>query len=176
VEGKILSALTRRPGLEQAVAQLLAWIGNKVSQVDVPDFTTRINTMSPRDFFLLARTLESTARQSYARMVELADVLSELHDSQGYAVQFKKLAIRLQRTLDDECFHESAFVVMANWIAPSGEFDRSLRGKACSRDIWRLLPRSAKAAGNIDSPDVLTDGGLGKLFADYGLPVNVVEA
>jgi hypothetical protein len=130
--------------------------------------------MDPREFFLLCAVLETTARQAYERMENLAEVLADklAHDGPR-SLQMENFSRELHRKLLDETFHEAAFQEMAGWFS-DGTLDPKLDARACAQRLVELLPRSGKDIGNLDSPLVITDGGLGKLFSECGISVTVV--
>jgi hypothetical protein len=167
IESKTLSGITSRPGLRSALAKLAVRLGARVAQGMVPAFVLKLDKLEVREFFLLCSVLETTARQSYARMEKLTDNLP------ARSLEAESLSRELRLKLLEETFHEQAFKMMADWIV-GGKFAPALDAKTCARKLRRLLPRGAKAVGDPESRFVLTDGGLSKLFEEYGMPV-VIE-
>lgn len=166
IDSKTLGAVTGHPGLKSVLGKMVTRLGALLTPGLVPDFALTLDELETREFFLLCSVLETTARQSYARMEQLADGLADRN------LQFEGLSRELRRVLLDEAFHEQAFQAMAGWIV-DGRFDPALDESACVRQLRRLLPRGARAGGDQESRFVLTDGGLGKLFEKRGMPVVV---
>lgn len=173
MEGRFLSALTGK-GLGQALAKLAAQFGAMMAPERVPDFAASLTALNPRDFFLLCATLETTARQCYARMEMLADRLADKLGREGRpTLQIENLSRELHLKVLDETFHEQAFGEIAGWLRDD-QFDTSLTPRDCAMRLARLLPRGAKTFAAPDGSQVVTDGGLGKLFKAHDLVVVVV--
>lgn len=173
MEGRFLSALTGK-GPGQVLTRLAAQLGAMVAPERIPGFAASLTTLNPREFFLLCATLETTARQCYARMETLAD---ELADKLGRAgrptLQIENLSRELHLKVLDETFHEQAFGEIAGWLR-GDQFDPGLTPRDCAMRLARWLPRGAKTSAAPDGAPIVTDGGLGKLFKAHDLVVVVV--
>jgi hypothetical protein len=173
MEGKFLSALTRRPGLKNMLAGIAVRLGALFTPGKVPTFTLELGEMDPAEFFLLCATLETTARQAYTRMEALAEELVDKFSNGGRGtLQLKNLSRELYYKTLDETFHEQAFQEMATWVT-DGKLDPSLAKQRCGDLLAALLPRATRGGFG---PEVLTDGGLGTLFRQCGVTINVVGA
>jgi hypothetical protein len=176
LDAKLLSSLTGRPGLRRILSKLIVRLGTLVVPDAVPDFARELAELELRELFLLFSALETTARLCYGRMEELAESLADRLAGAGRpGLQMENLARELRLKRLDETFHEQAFQEMAGWVV-SGQFDTSLPEDRCGQRLRRLLPRGERSVGDPDSPHVLTDGGLGRLFARLGLPVIVAPS
>lgn len=174
MEGKLLTSLTGRPGLRQILLKLAVRLTARFAPSQTPAFTLSLAEMDVREFFLLCAALETTARQSYARMEVLAEALAgQLAQDARRSLQLESLSRELRLKALDEAFHEEAFYEMAGWVVGS-QLDPSLTERSCAERLYKLLPRGAKAVGTPESPHVITDGGLGKLFQRLGLSI-VIE-
>jgi hypothetical protein len=174
MEGRFLAALTGRPGLRQVLSKLAAHLGALLAPNTVPGFALALAELGPREFFLLCAALEATAHQSYARMEVLAERLSDkLAHGGRHSLQMENLSRELHLKTLDETFHEQAFEEMAGWVV-GDQLDPSLNSRTCAQRLARLLPRAERTTRGPDSPFVVTDGGLGKLFKTHGLSL-VVE-
>jgi len=173
MEGKFLAGLTARPSLRNVLSRLAVRLGSLFAPDTVPDFTHELAALDPREFFLLCGALETTARQSYARMEGLANLLAAqlAHDARR-SLQLENLARELHLKTLDETFHEAAFQEMADWVV-DGRLDPQLSARGCAQRLAELLPRSSSAIRDPRWLRVVTDGGLDKLFKKQGLSVVV---
>lgn len=173
MEGKFLAALTRRPGLRQILSKLAVHLGALFAPERVPEFTLELTEMGPREFFLLCAALETTARQSYARMETLAAALAAQHSNErSRSLQLENLVRELRLKTLDEAFHETAFQEMAGWVV-NGGLDAQLSGRECAQRLANLLPRPEQGIRDPRRMHVLTDGGLGALFRKQGMSIVV---
>ena len=174
MEGKFLGALTSRPSLRKALAGLATRLGALFTPAAVPPFTLELDEMDPREFFLLCAALETTARQSYERMEKLTGILADrAAHKMARSLQLESLKSELRLKKLDETFHEEAFQEMATWVV-EGTIDPGLDGRASAQRLARLLPRAGRDINDRDSPNVITDGGLGQLFKQHQIPINVL--
>jgi regulator of replication initiation timing len=174
IEGKFLGALTSRFSLGNIFARVATSLGALITPDNVPDFIRDLATMNPREFFLLCSALETTARQSYERMADLAEIVAKMMaNNAARSLQLENLPAELRLKLADETFHEEAFQEMAGWVK-DGKVDGSLDERDAAERLYRLLPRAGRAAGDTTSPYVITDGGLGPLFQKQGIVVSVI--
>ena len=172
MEGRLLAGLTGRAGLRRVLSALALRVGATLMSDAVPGFTRELAELSPREFFLLCGALETTARQSYARMAELAALLAASADRDGLpSLQLENLVRELHLTALDEAFHEQAFREMAGWVVDGG-LDPQLTGRDCALRLAELLPRGERATRD-GRFEVITDGGLGKLFKHHGLSIAI---
>lgn len=173
MEGRFLTALTGRSGLRRILSKLAVHIAALFAPEKVPEFTLALAEMDPREFFLLCSALETTARQSYARMEELAGMLAaQLARDVRRSPQLENLTRELHLKILDEAFHEAAFQEMAGWVV-DGHLDPKLTAHTCAQRLANLLPCGERPR-DLDHIYVVTDGGLMKLFKQQGLRV-VVE-
>jgi hypothetical protein len=174
MEGKFLAGLTARPGLRSVLSRLAIRLGALFTPDRVPDFTRELAELDAREFFLLCSALETTARQSYARMETLATLLAaRLADDARRSLQLENLARELRLKTLDETFHEAAFQEMADWVV-DGRLDPQLSARGCAQRLAELLPRGSRAVRDPRWLRVVIDGGLAKLFKKQGLSV-VIE-
>ena len=173
VEGDLLSALTSRPGPRRFFAELAIRVGALVTPAQVPAFTRALTPLDLRGFFLLCAALETTARESYARMEKLTDALigSRTGDV-ARSLQLENLSRELRLKTLDETFHEQAFLEMAGWVV-NGQLDPTLTERACADRLATHLPRGAKSIHDPNIAHVITHGGLSSLFEARGLSIVV---
>jgi hypothetical protein len=132
--------------------------------------------MDARAFFMLAATLELTAKDAYRRMGDLLELF--LAKREEPSVQLQGLLRELRLACIDEDFHHRAFLRMTTWIDAAGRFKRGLDRKECVQEISDLLPRApepirgTEPRGNVTY--VVTDGGIGALAKRYGIELVVV--
>jgi len=169
MEGRFLAGLTGRPGLRRILAKLAVQLGARFAPRAVPAFTHALAEMDLREFFLLCAALETTARQSYSRMEQLARALAA---QRATDLRLASLVRELPQKTLDETFHEAAFQEMATWVV-DGHLDAALTARGCAVRLVDLLPRG-EARRDLNRIQVLTDGGLASLFRKHGLSV-VVE-
>ena len=176
MEGRFLAALTSRPSLRQVLSKLAVHVGALCAPNKIPGFALALAELGLREFFLLCAALETTARQSYARMEVLAGLLADKrpHEICG-SLQMENLSRELRLKTLDETFHEQAFEEMACWVV-GDQFDPQLTARTCAQRLAKLLPRAAKAVRDPETSCVATDGGLGKLFKVHGLSLVVDTA
>jgi hypothetical protein len=173
MEGRFLAALTRRPGLRQIFSKLSVHLGALFAPEQVPGFTLELTEMGLREFFLLCAALETTARQSYARMEALAPAFAaQLGDEAPRSLQLENLVRELRLKTLDETFHEAAFREMAGWVV-DGSLDAQLSARECAQRLANLLPRPDRGTRDPCQIRVLTDGGLGKLFKKQGVSIEI---
>lgn len=173
MEGRFLSALTGTGGLRQVLSKLAARFGAMMVPDRVPEFALGLTSLDPREFFLLCAALESTARQCYTRMEVLSDQFADKLAREGRpSLEIENLSRELHLKMLDETFHEQAFGEIAGWLH-GDQFDAGLTARDCAIRLARLLPRGAKALDSSDGAQVITDGGLGKLFKSHDLLVVV---
>jgi hypothetical protein len=173
MEGKFLAALTRRPSLRQMLSKLAVHLGALFAPEHIPEFTLELTEMRPREFFLLCAALETTARQSYARMEVLAAALAaQLSDAGPRSLQLENLVREFRLKTLDEAFHEAAFQEMAGWVV-DGRLDAQLSARHCAQRLANLLPRADEAIRHPRRMHVRTDGGLGALFKKRGMSIVV---
>jgi hypothetical protein len=176
VEGTVLDWLTKDDGAKRVLARMVTWIGSRLDPSRVPEFALAMPTSNAGEFFRLAAALETTARESYERLSEvLARVVIDADSLQPHG-----LVNPILDTLSDETFHEKAFEEMSTWVREDGTFNPELDGVACMHMLKDILvattgvPRR-RTRGAEDEPLIVrTDGGLGPLFAEYGITFTVV--
>ena len=122
---------------------------------------------------MLCAALETTARESYARMEKLTDALigSRTGDV-ARSLQLENLSRELRLKTLDETFHEQAFLEMAGWVV-NGQLDPTLTERACADRLATHLPRGAKSIHDPNIAHVITHGGLSSLFEARGLSIVV---
>ncbi|HSR98067.1 MAG TPA: hypothetical protein VLM79_13500, partial [Kofleriaceae bacterium] len=174
LEGKFLTALTSRAGLRQILSKLAVQFGARFVPNAVPEFVRELSELGLREFFLLCSALEATARQSYARMEALAASVAERLARDVPSLQLRSLTQELQRVTLDETFHEAAFQEMAGWVV-NGQINPALVDRTCAKRLLDLLPVPENRNRNAPVWQVLTDGGLGKLFRKHNLAFEISE-
>lgn len=177
LEGRLLCSLTpARPSLGEALSRLVVRAGAAIVPEAVPGFAREFGTMDVRAFFVLAATLELTAKQAYRRMGDVLRLL--LAKREEPSVQLQGLLRELHHAYRDEDFHERAFLRMTSWMDTAGRFKRGLSKRECAQQIIDLLPqapepiRGTEPRGN--AIYVVTDGGVGALAKRYGIELVVV--
>jgi hypothetical protein len=174
VDGAMLDWLTDgEEGLRRVFARVAARLGKIFNPQAVPDFALEMPAANAGQFFVLARALEQTARDSYRRMVELLPAVVKASTS----IQPQGLLKPVRDTELDETFHERAFAAMTTWVTPEGQFDPKLDAKTCMGKLREILVATTgvEAFGPQGRPIVLTDGGLESLFAKHEMPVIVLR-
>jgi hypothetical protein len=160
-----------------------------------PEFTTAFRALSPRDFFRFSRELEGTAKEGYARILEL---LASLGSTDARALKFGVTGpYEFAKTHAEECFHAAVFEQLEHWLEPNGLTftdvaapDAVLRLRALAVEHLSLASASfgpaALAAVNrpwtksiSGASELVSDGGLGELFEEFGVrlpPLAIVSA
>lgn len=167
-----------------------------------PEFTAAFRSLTPRDFFRFSRELEGTAKEGYARIIELIASLELAHaagsSSTTGALKFGVTgAYEFAKTHAEECFHAAVFEQLEQWLEPNGlsftdvpARDAVLRLRALAGEHLSLASPSfgAGALAAISRPwtksisgptELVSDGGLGQLFEEFGVrlpPMAVVNA
>ena len=127
MEGQVLSGRTSPSQLARARAALMLAVGRRVQ--DVPEFVSSLSVLSFRSFCLLNAELEITAVHGYERMLTLLGRIEGRDDT--------TLAVDVHKMVQDERFHNEAFLVMARWLgSPDG--DRLRAGVAVGPCAERL--------------------------------------
>jgi hypothetical protein len=173
VDATMLDLLTEPDGgFKRALARVVAWFGAKVAPGTVPKFATELPKANLREYFLLARALEQTAKDSYKR---IADILPDLIKNVN-SVQPQTLLVFIKDTARDEGFHERAFEEIATWVDVDGKFVPGLDGKQCIGKLKSIAEKTLglQSYGARGIPILESDGGLGVVFRKYNVPVLVI--
>ncbi len=168
LEGNFLTALTGRTGLRQILSKLAVQFGALFVPSAVPEFARELSELDLREFFLLCSALEATARQCYARMEALAASVAQQFARDVPSLQLRSLIHELHRATLDETFHEAAFQEMASWVV-NGQINPELVDRPCAKRLLDLLPVPENRDRSAPVWQILTDGGLGKLFRKHNL-------
>lgn len=185
VQGKLEGKITRSAVADGGwLARLMISAGGTLGQV--PAFARDLQRLNLRDLLRFQGTLEITARSGYERMGELAKQLrdsEELARDFGYAFGFDIRRIRCE-----EQFHQEAFEAMAGWVDGQGEGFREHSSQECAEILYDLCRRNLSTEavygrsiilgpkGDEHDLRMVSDGGLGGLFAQHGLAITVVKS
>jgi hypothetical protein len=182
LQGKLEGWVTRSAVSGGALARMLIAVGASLDRV--PDFAGQLKLMNLRQLVEFDQELETTARMGYARILELVRALAgneEVEDALGFTFEFD-----LTKILCEENFHEAVFREMAQWVSADGSTFLPLPREQCAktlhnlceqnlsvRTVRRITPAMPKGFQLVDDGWV-SDGGLGRLFADFDLSVPIV--
>jgi hypothetical protein len=158
-----------------------------------PEFTKAFRSLNPRQFFRFSHELETTAKEGYIRILELLATLRQMEDagafSAGTALKFGVTgSYEFAKTLAEECFHAAVFQQLDAWLQPDGASfvdipaqDAVLRLRALAYQHLSLgSPHLDPAALNrpwtksVQEVTLVSDGGLGDLFEEFGLGLPTV--
>jgi hypothetical protein len=180
LEGWVTGGATRGNLLARALIALGVSLGQ------APEFAKELRGMSLYELLRFHAELETTARLGYERILSLArqvDGVAEAERSFGYT-----LAYDVARILCEECFHEAVFFEMARWVDDTGTTFQALSPSDCRQTLHRLcaanlsLGAAQQRAGleahfpQQETEAWISDGGLGAVFAEWGLPVPIASA
>lgn len=193
IQGRLEGLVTRSAASGGLLARALIAVGASLG--GVPDFAKDLHDLDLRALLRFHGELETTARMGYDRILELLRAL-DAEDKQAaeQALGFT-FDLDLAKIRCEESFHQDAFDEIVRWVAPDGKAFSPIDRAVCARTLRDLCERNlsvsavrrtaapSKVVDKGDEPPRLgcgasegwvSDGGLGKLFADYGLAVPVV--
>lgn len=158
-----------------------------------PDFTKAFRSLNPRQFFRFSHELETTAKEGYGRILQLLATLGQAevdgHFSTSDALKFGVTgSYEFAKTLAEECFHASVFQQLEAWLEPDGMAfvdipaqDAVLRLRALAFEHLSLGSLHLDPAimnrpwtKSVQDVRLVSDGGLGDLFQEFGLSLPVV--
>ncbi len=186
--GRLQGGVTEAAARGGLLARLAIAAGVLLRQV--PEFAQELSAMNVREFCLFCTELELTAGAGYDRILALAAQL----EREGAEAPFAyTLQLDLSKIRADEAFHAEVFRSIERWLLPDGDGFRALDARDCVREIHGLVdrflgrPRDKRTRGgpsNLalppgDTPAFdatgelywLSDGGMGPLFQEFGLPI-----
>jgi hypothetical protein len=158
-----------------------------------PEFTKAFRALNPRQFFRFSHELETTAKEGYIRILQLLATLRQMEEASTFstdtALKFGVTgAYEFAKTLAEECFHAAVFQQLDAWLQPDGVSfvdipaqDAVVRLRALAYEHLSLgSPHLDPAALNrpwtksVQEIMLVSDGGLGDLFEEFGLGLPVV--
>jgi hypothetical protein len=107
MEGLVLSGRTSPSNLQRAKAAVMLAVGRRVQ--DVPQFVSALSSLTFRELCILNAELEITAVHGYQRILALLEEDGRLRDE-------TTIVVDLTRMVQDERFHNEAFVAMEGWF------------------------------------------------------------
>jgi hypothetical protein len=188
IEGRVTHSATSNSWV-RSIATFLIGLGRAAGRA--PEFTKAFRSLTPREFFRLSHELETTAKEGYSRIVELLQLLDspsviEVAGSleNSNALKFGVTArYEFAKTLAEECFHAAVFEQFEDWLEADGQcFKRLPARDAVLRLREVALEHLSLGSGNFgpttlksaDSDALVSHGGLGALFEEYGVEVPIV--
>ncbi|MFZ5893358.1 MAG: hypothetical protein ACOY0T_20020 [Myxococcota bacterium] len=192
IEGRVTHSATSN-SWASSIATFLVGLGRSAGLA--PEFTKAFRSLTLRQFFRFSHELETTAKEGYARILDLLQLLLTPLDeistasshSTGGVLKFGLTApYEFAKTLAEECFHAAVFEQLEAWLEPDGEafnaisaHDAVLHLRALALEHLSLGSRglgpAALAALNrpwiksADNAALVSYGGLGDLFEEYGV-------
>jgi len=159
-----------------------------------PEFTKAFRSLNPRQFFRFSHELETTAKEGYVRILELLATLGQTEVAGDFSTSTAlKFGItgsyEFAKTLAEECFHAAVFQQLDAWLQPDGVAfvdipaqDAVLKLRALAFEHLSLGSPHLDPAVIINRPwtksvqdvQLVSDGGLGHLFQEFGLSLPVV--
>lgn len=184
LQGTLEGWVTRSASNGSVLARLLIAVGAALGQA--PEFARELQEMSLERLLRFCAELETTARMGYQRMLQLSTQVATQADAN--ALLGPTFRFDIARILCEETFHEMAFHEMASWVEPDGSVspDRSAEDcvqalhELCERNLTmaalqlsatQLGPRLESSGPPAEDSAWASDGGMGGLFAQYGLAV-----
>jgi hypothetical protein len=175
VDAKMLHLLTDpKGGVQSALAKAATWLASKLAPEKVPAFVNELAKANLREYFLLARALERTAKDSYARVEQILPKIA----ASSASLQPAGLIKPVRNTKLDEAFHERAFHEMTSWLEDDGTFKTGLDGTACMQKLKTILLDTTGVnalSGRPGVPVVSSAGGLDELFKKHNIEIKVLE-
>ncbi|WP_394842182.1 hypothetical protein LZC95_34525 [Pendulispora brunnea] len=188
IQGKLEGEVTLAGCSGSVFARLAIAIGAFFEQV--PAFAKEIDAMTLLEFYGFCAELEDTASHGYKRMIALSDAIVREDSDDNPVFQ---LPYELTRILLEERYHAAVLRCLAQWVEKDGNTFRGLQPKDCVLELRTLANKHlhtfkarlthAQACGEpsqISAPpkteEWISDGGMGDLFAEYGLSAPVVES
>lgn len=188
VEGRVARQATTT-GWSNAITAFLLGLTRAAGLA--PEFTKDFRLLTPRQFFRFSHELETTAKEGYARILELLASLDEA-GATGTDGSFKfgiTGSYEFAKTRAEEGFHAAVFEQLEQWLAPDGlnfvdiparDAVKRLHTLATANLFLASPPASDSAGANrpwtksLHPVLLVSDGGLGPLFEEFGMPLPVV--
>jgi hypothetical protein len=193
IEGRVTHCATAT-SWASSVATFLIGLGRATGRA--PAFTKAFRSFTPRQFFRFSHELETTAKEGYVRIHELLASLEQTNAvgtrSTGSALKLGLTApYEFAKTLAEECFHAAVFEQLEAWLEPDGQAftavpanDAVLYLRALAIEHLSLGSRNLGPAAlgpvnrawlkSADNAVLVSHGGLGELFAEYGVNLPLV--
>lgn len=190
IEGRMTHTATANSWL-RSIASFLVGIGRAMGHA--PEFTKAFAELTPREFFRFSHELETTAKEGYARILELLEVLEREPPRAALASESTSVKTEVRfgvtapyefaKTLAEECFHAAVFEQLEAWLAPDGHTFRApaardavLRLRELALEHLSTSSKSFQSSPLIERPwtksadsALVSHGGLGDLFEEYGV-------
>jgi hypothetical protein len=189
IEGRVTHCATAN-GWTASIATFLVGLGRAVDRA--PEFTKAFHALTPRQFFRFSHELETTAKEGYERIIALIEQIDATSTAGSNSIaDLLRLDITARyefvKTLAEECFHAAIFEQLEAWLTPDEQtfapiraHDAVLRLRELAIEHLSLgsrnlgsVPQCLKSA---DAATLLSHGGLGDLFEEYGVEMPVVAA
>jgi hypothetical protein len=197
IEGGVTHSATANTWL-RSVATFLIGLGRAAGRA--PDFTTAFRSLTPREFFRFSHELETTAKEGYVRILQLLDLLLAPLDERS-AAEARQMGSTLKfgltapyeftKTLAEECFHAAIFEQLEAWLERDGQtftdlpaYDAVLRLRDLAVEHLSVASRTFgpgtptpindRWVKSAESVALVSHGGLGALFEEYGVDLPTV--
>jgi hypothetical protein len=184
LKGAVEGLMTRwvtSGGLLGTLASGNIWAAAKFKAA--PDFTKHLRTMSLGQFFALSAELELTASNGYARILNLLAELERAGEPPPYGL-FSRY--EFATTLAEERFHQGVFERLGSWLKDGGGQLKRMEPRSALAELSDVAHehlRLSKVEGvppeleadvleSVNEP-LISDGGLGAVFAAYDMPLPV---
>jgi hypothetical protein len=193
IEGRVTHFATAS-SWTRSIATFLIGLGRAAGHA--PEFTQGFRALTPREFFRFSHELETTAKEGYARILELLARLEQLDVASPHSTNSAlKLGLtapyEFAKTLAEECFHAALFEQLEAWLEPDGQTFTALPARDAVLELRALaveyLSFQARSLGpaaisalkgpwlkSADAPALVSHGGLGELFDEYGVDLPAV--
>jgi hypothetical protein len=189
VEG-LMTQVATSSGMGGPVSRWL--IGLARAAGAAPEFTKYLSELDLRGFFRFSMELEETAHLGYARVLDLLDELDHLDAAMPSLKYGASQRYEFTKIDAEERFHCAVFQHLCAWLSEDGtEFlqreprEAALELRALADRILsvRLLPGTFAALGaeshrgELESvqDQLVSDGGLAAVFAEFSLDAHVAE-
>jgi hypothetical protein len=155
-----------------------------------PEFTKDFHSLTPREFFRFSHELETTAKEGYVRILQLLASLERAGSTLKFGVTGP---YEFAKTLAEECFHAAVFEQLDRWLSSDGLAFEDVPAHDAVVHLRRLALEHLSLASPSCGPAVraaldmpwtksvrddrlVSDGGLGDLFEEFGLSLPAVAA
>ncbi len=189
IEGRVTHCATAN-GWTAPIATFLVGLSRAADRV--PEFTKAFRALTPRQFFRFSHELETTAKEGYERIIALLEQVDATSTARSDSIDgLLKLGITARyefaKTLAEECFHAAVFEQLDAWLAADEKTFAPVRAQDAVLRLRELalehLSPGSRNLGSMrlslksaDAGALLSDGGLGDLFEEYGVGMPVVAA
>lgn len=152
-----------------------------------PAFTADLQAMSMAEFFRFSAELEQTASNGYSRILALLEQLEQKGEPSGYGLMSQ---YEFATVLAEEQFHEAVFNHLRKWLKKGDQQLAAVDLEKAKESLFRLaskhlglkrvrgVPRALRSTPSFleaDGDALISDGGLGPLFKQYGIPFRVAR-